>query len=66
MGRFSKIISAQFFGHTHSDNFVVYRNSGKVENVAFVTPSLTTFEYRMPTFRIFEVNKSNGRVVNYE
>ncbi|EGR30882.1 ser thr protein phosphatase family protein, putative [Ichthyophthirius multifiliis] len=65
--RFADVISGQFFGHTHIDQFVVYRNpeNKKIKNVAFVAPSLTTFVYRLPTFRVFELFKENAKVVNY-
>uniref|UniRef100_A0A0R3RM09 Metallophos domain-containing protein n=1 Tax=Elaeophora elaphi TaxID=1147741 RepID=A0A0R3RM09_9BILA len=69
--RFSKTIQAQFFGHIHVDSFTVfYENmnddSSAPISVLYTTPSVTTFEYLNPAFRIYEIEPgTNYRVVNF-
>uniref|UniRef100_A0A8R1XMU1 Sphingomyelin phosphodiesterase n=1 Tax=Onchocerca volvulus TaxID=6282 RepID=A0A8R1XMU1_ONCVO len=71
IARFSKTIQAQFFGHIHVDSFTVfYENmnddSTKPINVLYATPSVTTFTYLNPAFRIYEIEPGmNYRVVNF-
>ena len=57
--RFSDTIVAQFFGHTHSDEFrVLYSNENSSKPIGFelLSPSLTTFENFNPAYRIITVN----------
>ena len=60
--RFSDTIVAQFFGHTHADEFrVLYSNQNFSKPIGFeiVSPSLTTFEHFNPSYRIVSLH-SNG------
>ncbi|KRX45026.1 Sphingomyelin phosphodiesterase [Trichinella murrelli] len=58
--RYENVIRAQFFGHTHSDSFTVsYDRSGsdvRPSNVMFVAPSVTTFAYCLPAYRIYTID----------
>jgi len=66
--RFSYLIRGQFFGHTHVDQFEVVR-SYKDETpigVILVAPSLTTFSYHNPSFRVFEIDTDTNTVLNYD
>ncbi|XP_003379090.1 sphingomyelin phosphodiesterase [Trichinella spiralis] len=58
--RYENVIRAQFFGHTHSDSFTVsYDQSGsdvRPSNVMFVAPSVTTFAYCLPAYRIYTID----------
>jgi hypothetical protein len=36
-------VTAQFYGHTHNDEFAVFFEGDRATNIAFVTPSITTF-----------------------
>jgi len=36
-------VTAQFYGHTHNDEFAVFYEGERATNVAFVTPSITTY-----------------------
>ncbi|CAG9535750.1 unnamed protein product [Cercopithifilaria johnstoni] len=71
IARFSKTIQAQFFGHIHIDSFTVfYENmnddSTKPISVLYATPSVTTFKYLNPAFRIYEIEPGNNyRVINF-
>ncbi|KAM3721915.1 Sphingomyelin phosphodiesterase [Dirofilaria immitis] len=71
IARFSKTIKAQFFGHVHIDSFTVfYENmnddSSKPISVLYASPSVTTFTYLNPAFRIYEIESGmNYRVVDF-
>jgi len=57
--RFANTISAQFYGHTHNDQFELWydteTNSVPI-NVGYVTPSVTTFTGLNPSYRIYTVD----------
>lgn len=38
---------------------------GQQSGVQFIVPSLTTFSNRNPSYRIYEVDKKTGFVVDY-
>uniref|UniRef100_A0A915Q717 Saposin B-type domain-containing protein n=1 Tax=Setaria digitata TaxID=48799 RepID=A0A915Q717_9BILA len=71
IARFSKTIKAQYFGHIHVDSFTVfYENmnddSSRPISVLYASPSVTTFKYLNPAFRIYEIQPGmNYRVVNF-
>ena len=59
--RFSSTITAQFFGHVHTDYFTVYYKdmhniSSKPIGVSYSGPSATTFSDLNPGFRVYEVS----------
>ena len=59
--RFRNIISAQFFGHTHFDEFEIFFGENEVgrripTNMAYLAPSQTTVDYLNPSYRIFMVD----------
>ncbi len=59
--RYENIIKGQFYGHTHWDHFTVFFNEeGAPSNVAFITPSMTTFEELNYGYRIFHVDGLRG------
>jgi sphingomyelin phosphodiesterase len=41
--RFESTVTAQFYGHTHNDEFAIFYEEDRATNIAFVTPSITTF-----------------------
>ena len=46
MFRFEGTISAQFYGHTHNDEFMVFYDEvdkNRAVSMGFVTPSVTTW-----------------------
>jgi len=57
--RFANTIRAQFYGHTHNDQFIVWydeeTNSVPI-NVGYVTPSVTTYTGLNPSYRIYTVD----------
>lgn len=58
--RYESTITAQFFGHTHKDEFeVFYDRSGpkpRATNIAYVGPSVTTYDGVNPGYRIYTVD----------
>ncbi|KAL0267657.1 UNVERIFIED_CONTAM: hypothetical protein PYX00_009860 [Menopon gallinae] len=57
--RFSKTIAGQFFGHTHNDEFEIFyerKNPEKAVNVAYLAPSVTTYTYLNPGYRIYYID----------
>lgn len=60
---FSDIITASFWGHTHSDQFFLYsKNFSKdiYTNVGYVVSSVVPME-RNPTFRVYEYEKEKEK-----
>lgn len=59
LSRFENTIRAQFFGHTHNDEFIMFYDSATMSrplNLAFVTPSVTTFTGMNPAYTIYTVD----------
>ncbi|CAB3404967.1 unnamed protein product [Caenorhabditis bovis] len=69
--RFADTISGQFFGHDHLDFFTIfYEDMNDVEStpisVGFAAPSVTTFEFQNPAYRIYEVDPDDSfKIVDY-
>jgi len=64
--RFRNIISAQFFGHTHFDEFEIFFGKNEFNeraptNMAYLAPSMTTIEHLNPAYRIFMID---GKLTN--
>jgi sphingomyelin phosphodiesterase len=56
INRFSDTITGQFFGHSHHDFFKIYydlNNQYRPINVAFVTPSVSSYTLINPGYRIY-------------
>ncbi|CAF1539956.1 unnamed protein product, partial [Didymodactylos carnosus] len=56
INRYENTISGQFYGHTHNDEIIMfYDEIDKIRPVsmAYVTPSLTTFSFLNPGYRIY-------------
>jgi len=73
INRFEAIIMAQFFGHTHNDEFVVFydhEDKDRAVNIGFVAPSITTFTGLNPAYRIYTVDsgydEASYRVIDTE
>lgn len=66
--RFQNIIRGQFFGHTHYDEYKLipeYFNSTNIAGVTFTAPSLTTYSFQNPSFRIFEMDSDTKIMLDY-
>ncbi|KAB0799307.1 hypothetical protein PPYR_07187 [Photinus pyralis] len=69
VNRFSHVISAQFTGHTHLDDTVIYyshENRSQANNVAFNGGSFTTYSYLNPNYKVYDVNNRGMEVANFE
>ena len=57
--RFANTITAQFCGHTHNDEFMVYydyeTNTVPI-NVAYIVPCVTTYTGLNPSFRFYTLD----------
>jgi len=73
INRFENTIVAQFYGHTHNDEFVVFYDEvekDRAVNIGFVAPSITTFTGLNPAYRIYTVDsgyeEASYRVIETE
>ncbi|NXG13071.1 ASM phosphodiesterase, partial [Grallaria varia] len=58
VSRFEGTIAAQFFGHTHLDEFELFYDEETLSrpvSIAFVAPSVTTYINLNPGYRVYEV-----------
>jgi sphingomyelin phosphodiesterase len=64
--RYVHIVKGQFFGHTHWDHFYINRGvfSGLPVAVEWVAPSLTSYTYLNPSYRIFEADAASFDIAN--
>jgi sphingomyelin phosphodiesterase len=66
--RFQNIIRGNFYGHTHYDEFRVlteYYNKDKVAGIIYTAPSLTTYSFQNPSFRVYEVETKSMILKDY-
>ena len=59
INRFESTVTAQFFGHTHQDEFKVFydtQDASRATNVAFLGPSVTTFPGLNPGYRVYSID----------
>lgn len=57
--RFNDTVVAQFFGHTHTDEFELFYDEKDFDHpvgIAYVGPSVTTYTYLNPGYRIYYVD----------
>lgn len=57
--RYENTITAQFFGHTHFDEFEVFydkEDMGRAISIAYVGPSVTPYNDLNPGYRIYYVD----------
>jgi len=57
--RFRNIVVNQFFGHTHNDEFFIFyddERTGMPYSSAIVTPSVGTWGYLNPSYRVYTVD----------
>nr|XP_023022925.1 sphingomyelin phosphodiesterase-like [Leptinotarsa decemlineata] len=73
ISRYESTITAQFFGHTHYDEFEVFydhKDLGRAVSIGYVGPSVTPYYDLNPGYRIYYVDgdhdKSTRAVVDHE
>uniref|UniRef100_A0A0K0F4R8 Sphingomyelin phosphodiesterase n=1 Tax=Strongyloides venezuelensis TaxID=75913 RepID=A0A0K0F4R8_STRVS len=58
VNRFENTIAFLGMGHTHQDHFEVYydndTSTGRPTNINWIAPSLTTFSFNNPAYRVYE------------
>lgn len=65
--RYEDTIAAMYFAHTHFDEFSVFYDVEEMRrptSIAYIAPSLTTYENNNPAYRIYYVD-AEGTKVNY-
>jgi sphingomyelin phosphodiesterase len=60
-------MKGQFFGHTHSDHIETIKSTenGTPISTLFIAPSGTTYDYRNPSFRVYEMNASDNSIKDF-
>ncbi|CAB0033583.1 unnamed protein product [Trichogramma brassicae] len=73
INRYEGTIMAQFFGHTHWDEFEIFydlENLKRPVNIAYIAPSITPWENVNPAYRIYYVEgdhlKTNRAIIDHE
>lgn len=59
INRFESTVTGQFFGHTHRDDFKVFYDTedpSRATNVAFIGPSVTTFDFLNPGYKVYIID----------
>lgn len=62
--RYESTITAQFFGHTHYDEYELFYDTsdfGRAVNVAFIGPSVTPYADLNPGYRIYYVDGDHDK-----
>ncbi|KZS07062.1 Uncharacterized protein APZ42_029601 [Daphnia magna] len=72
INRFESTVVAQFYGHTHNEEFKVFydqANATRPINVAFIAGSMTSFTDLSPSYRVYTIDgerpDSSWRVLDY-
>ncbi len=64
--RYANIIIGQMYGHLHEDIFTLMKShQGQNINVVYTNPSLTTFTYLNPAFRVYSMESSTFKLLDY-
>lgn len=71
INRFEDTVRGQFFGHSHLDEFEVFYGDGeRPTSVAYVGPSVTSYDGVNPSYRIYTVDgdhqSSSSAVLDHE
>ncbi|KAG8195711.1 hypothetical protein JTE90_002974 [Oedothorax gibbosus] len=65
INRFESTVRGQFFGHSHLDELeVFYDDDQRPTNVAYIGPSVTTYDGVNPSYRIYTVDGSYPGTTN--
>lgn len=69
INRFRNIIMGQFFGHSHNDHFQLIsslEDGQPPAGVILMVPSLTTYSFLNPSFRIYQADAESSQVLDYQ
>lgn len=65
--RFRHVISAQFFSHTHLDEFQVSLDPrGRPASITYVSPSVSPWQNVNPGYSVYYVHSGTGEVIDLE
>jgi sphingomyelin phosphodiesterase len=67
--RYEYTIRGIFSGHTHYDDvegISAYFDPSKIIHLNFIAPQLTTYSHKLPSYRIYIIDKETFEVLNYE
>ena len=67
--RYEYNVRGIFSGHTHRDDIegiTEYFNKNKTIHLNFVAPQLTTYDKKLPSYRIYTIDKETKQVIDYE
>jgi len=66
IARYANTVVAQFYGHTHTDEFQIFHSGpNKMPvNVAYIAPSVTPYHGGNPAYRVYDVS-ATGEVINH-
>ena len=67
--RYEYIIRGIFSGHTHLDDIEgisEYFNHSKIIHLNYIAPPLTTYSNKMPSYRIYNIDKQTMQILSYE
>ena len=67
--RYEYNIRGIFSGHTHLDDvegITKYFDRSKIIHINYISPSFSTFTYMLPSYRIYTIDKTTMRVLDYE
>eukprot|EP00088_Acartia_fossae_P026753 TRINITY_DN2753_c0_g1_i2.p1 TRINITY_DN2753_c0_g1~~TRINITY_DN2753_c0_g1_i2.p1 ORF type:complete len:675 (+),score=82.41 TRINITY_DN2753_c0_g1_i2:37-2061(+) len=70
--RYESTVTAQFYGHTHLDEFQVFYerqadgHKRRATNIAYIGPSVTPYYGLNPSYRVYHVGKEDGLVIDHE
>lgn len=67
--RYEYIIRGIFSGHTHLDDIegiTGYFNRDKIIHLNFIAPQFTTYSRKLPSYRIYTIDKETMQVIDYE
>ena len=59
ISRFESTVAAQFYGHTHNEEYKIFYDSANASrpiNVAFIAGSLTSYSDLNPSYRVYTVD----------
>jgi len=65
--RFTNIIKGIFSGHTHEDSFEIIKSftPNEISGIIHINPSLTTFPYLNPSFRVYEMDSETYEILDF-
>ena len=67
--RYEYTVRGIFSGHTHMDDIEgisEYFNKSKIIHLNFIAPQLTTYSKKLPSYRIYYIDKDTMQVLDYE